>query len=436
MTSSQTPDLFDLKVQNDLEKESPLANRMRPTNLDEFVGQEHLIGKGRLLRKAIEADRINSLIFSGPPGTGKTTLASIIANSTKSHFDKLNAVTSNVAEIRKVIEDAKNRRKFYNQKTILFVDEIHRFNKSQQDALLPDVEAGRIVLIGATTENPYFSIISALVSRSQVFEFKALETKDLEILLDRALTLKKGLGDFKIQLDANAREHLINMAGGDARVMLNGLELVVLTSPQNKDGKISVTVDLISDSIQKKPVIYTEDTHYDVISAFIKSLRGSDPDAAIYWLAKMIYAGEDPLFIARRLVILASEDIGNADPQALPVATAALTAVQNIGMPEGRIILAQAVTYLASAPKSNASYLAINKALEEIKAGVDLKVPKYLKQTPVYSPGEAKQQYQYPHDFPGHYVKQKYLTEEKTYYEPSEEGREKDIKDRLNKLPK
>lgn len=436
MTSSQTPDLFDLKVQNDLEKESPLANRMRPTNLDEFVGQEHLIGKGRLLRKAIEADRINSLIFSGPPGTGKTTLASIIANSTKSHFDKLNAVTSNVAEIRKVIEDAKNRRKFYNQKTILFVDEIHRFNKSQQDALLPDVEAGRIVLIGATTENPYFSIISALVSRSQVFEFKALETKDLEILLDRALTLKKGLGDFKIQLDANAREHLINMAGGDARVMLNGLELVVLTSPQNKDGKISVTVDLISDSIQKKPVIYTEDTHYDVISAFIKSLRGSDPDAAIYWLAKMIYAGEDPLFIARRLVILASEDIGNADPQALPVATAALTAVQNIGMPEGRIILAQAVTYLASAPKSNASYLAINKALEEIKAGVDLKVPKYLKQTPVYSPGEAKQQYQYPHDFPGHYVKQKYLTEEKTYYEPSEEGREKEIKDRLNKLPK
>ncbi len=436
MTSSPTPDLFDLKVQNDLEKESPLANRMRPTNLDEFVGQEHLIGKGRLLRKAIEADRINSLIFSGPPGTGKTTLASIIANSTKSHFDKLNAVTSNVAEIRKVIEDAKNRRKFYNQKTILFVDEIHRFNKSQQDALLPDVEAGRIVLIGATTENPYFSIISALVSRSQVFEFKALETKDLEILLDRALTLKKGLGDFKIQLDANAREHLINMAGGDARVMLNGLELVVLTSPQNKDGKISVTVDLISDSIQKKPVIYTEDTHYDVISAFIKSLRGSDPDAAIYWLAKMIYAGEDPLFIARRLVILASEDIGNADPQALPVATAALTAVQNIGMPEGRIILAQAVTYLASAPKSNASYLAINKALEEIKAGVDLKVPKYLKQTPVYSPGEAKQQYQYPHDFPGHYVKQKYLTEEKTYYEPSEEGREKEIKDRLNKLPK
>ena len=436
MTSSQTPDLFDLKVQNDLEKESPLANRMRPTNLDEFVGQEHLIGKGRLLRKAIEADRINSLIFSGPPGTGKTTLASIIANSTKSHFDKLNAVTSNVAEIRKVIEDAKNRRKFYNQKTILFVDEIHRFNKSQQDALLPDVEAGRIVLIGATTENPYFSIISALVSRSQVFEFKALENKDLEILLDRALTLKKGLGDFKIQLDQAAREHLINMAGGDARVMLNGLELVVLTSPQNKDGKISVTVDLISDSIQKKPVIYTEDTHYDVISAFIKSLRGSDPDAAIYWLAKMIYAGEDPLFIARRLVILASEDIGNADPQALPVATAALTAVQNIGMPEGRIILAQAVTYLASAPKSNASYLAINKALEEIKAGVDLKVPKYLKQTPVYSPGEAKQQYQYPHDFPGHYVKQKYLTEEKTYYEPSEEGREKEIKDRLNKLPK
>lgn len=436
MTSSPTPDLFDLKVQNDLEKESPLANRMRPINLDEFVGQEHLIGKGRLLRKAIEADRINSLIFSGPPGTGKTTLASIIANSTKSHFDKLNAVTSNVAEIRKVIEDAKNRRKFYNQKTILFVDEIHRFNKSQQDALLPDVEAGRIVLIGATTENPYFSIISALVSRSQVFEFKALENKDLEILLDRALTLKKGLGDFKIQLDQAAREHLINMAGGDARVMLNGLELVVLTSPQNKDGKISVTVDLISDSIQKKPVIYTEDTHYDVISAFIKSLRGSDPDAAIYWLAKMIYAGEDPLFIARRLVILASEDIGNADPQALPVATAALTAVQNIGMPEGRIILAQAVTYLASAPKSNASYLAINKALEEIKAGVDLKVPKYLKQTPVYSPGEAKQQYQYPHDFPGHYVKQKYLTEEKTYYEPSEEGREKDIKDRLNKLPK
>jgi putative ATPase len=436
MASSQTPDLFDLKVQNDLEKESPLANRMRPTNLDEFVGQEHLIGKGRLLRKAIEADRINSLIFSGPPGTGKTTLASIIANSTKSHFDKLNAVTSNVAEIRKVIEDAKNRRKFYTQKTILFVDEIHRFNKSQQDALLPDVEAGRIVLIGATTENPYFSIISALVSRSQVFEFKALEIKDLEILLDRALTLKKGLGDFKIQLDQAAREHLINMAGGDARVMLNGLELVVLTSPQNKDGKISVTVDLISDSIQKKPVIYTEDTHYDVISAFIKSLRGSDPDAAIYWLAKMIYAGEDPLFIARRLVILASEDIGNADPHALPLATSALTAIQNIGMPEGRIILAQAVTYLASAPKSNSSYKAINKALEEIKAGVDLKVPKYLKQTPIYSPDEKKETYQYPHDFPGHYVKQKYLTEYKKYYEPGEEGREKDIKDRLNKLAK
>jgi putative ATPase len=341
-----------------------------------------------------------------------------------------------VAEIRKVIEDAKNRRKFYNQKTILFVDEIHRFNKSQQDALLPDVEAGRIVLIGATTENPYFSIISALVSRSQVFEFKALETKDLEILLDRALTLKKGLGDFKIQLDQAAREHLIGMAGGDARVMLNGLELVVLTSPQNKDGKISITVDLISDSIQKKPVIYTEDTHYDVISAFIKSIRGSDPDAAIYWLAKMIYAGEDPLFIARRLVILASEDIGNADPHALPLATAALTAVQNIGMPEGRIILAQAVTYLASAPKSNSSYKAINKALEEIKAGVDLKVPKYLKQTPIYSPGETKETYQYPHDFPGHYVKQKYLTEEKTYYEPGDEGREKDIKDRLNKLAK
>ncbi|GBR77261.1 putative AAA family ATPase, partial [Candidatus Termititenax persephonae] len=346
----------------------PLAKRLAPQDFAEFVGQEHIVGEGRLLRRAIEVDRLNSLIFAGPPGTGKTALANLIARKTQADFVQLNAVNSKVAELREVIEKAKETLAFQKRRTILFLDEIHRFNKTQQDALLPDVESGVIILIGATTENPYFSVNPALISRSQVFEFKALTAAESRQIIANCLQKYPSL-----VMDKDAQEHLIAMAGGDARKILNAIDLAALTTPE-QDKQIHLTLGIIEESIQKKQVVYDESAHYDIISAFIKSMRGSDPDAALYWLAKMIYAGEDPRFIARRIVICASEDVGNADPLALLVANAALTTVAEIGYPEARLTLAQAAVYVATAPKSNAAYSAINQALADVESGVDFAV--------------------------------------------------------------
>ncbi len=370
-------DLFTLNAENILKKQSPLAERMRPRTLEEFVGQEHIIGKGRLLYRAIQADKLTSLILHGPPGTGKTTLARIIANTTKLYFEQINAVTSGIKDIREVIENSKERLGFHNKRTILFIDEIHRFNKSQQDALLPYVENGTIILIGATTENPYFEVNKALLSRSMVFKLEPLTKEQIKVILLRALKDKeRGLGNLNIEIKKDALEHIINMANGDSRIALNALELAVLTTSASEDGIIHITLDIVEDCIQKRAVKYDKngDEHYDTISAFIKSMRGSDPDAALYWLAKMLHAGEDPKFIARRIIICASEDVGNADPNALTVAVAAFKALDFIGMPEGKIPLAQAVTYIAAAPKSNASYLGIKKALADVEL-IDGQVP-------------------------------------------------------------
>ena len=363
-------DLFEYNIEQNMKKNAPLAARMRPESLEEFVGQEHIIGKGKLLYRAIKADQLNSVIFYGPPGTGKTTLAKIIAKTTKRVFVQLNATTSGIKEIKDVVSEAKTRNGMTGGKTILFIDEIHRFNKTQQDALLPHVEDGTIVLIGATTENPYFEVNKALVSRSIIFELKQLESKDIEKLIKRAVTdSEKGYGYFDIDLKEDALKFLADMANGDARAALNAVELAVLTTDKNKDGKIVISMDVAQECIQKRALNYEKDgdNHYDTISAFIKSMRGSDPDAALYYLAKMIYAGEDPKFIARRIVICASEDVGNADPHALQVAVSAAEAVNFIGMPESRIILAQAVTYISCAPKSNASYMGIDKALSDVR---------------------------------------------------------------------
>ncbi|MBU0580303.1 MAG: replication-associated recombination protein A, partial [Candidatus Margulisbacteria bacterium] len=332
--------LFQAAVEKTRFSEMPLAKRMIPRTLDEFVGQKHIIGPGKLLRRAIEADRVQSIIFGGNPGTGKTALANVIANQTKSEFVKLNAVHSKVADIREVVAKAKENRELYGKKTILFIDEIHRFSKTQQDALLPDVEDGTVTLIGATTENPYFSVISSLISRSQIFEFKPLAKQELFEIIDRALQAEQGLKKYKVNISQEAKEHLIKAAAGDARKVLNGLEIAVCTTKPNAQGVVDVTVEIAEESVQKKYVVYGEDDHYDIISAFIKSMRGTDPDAVLYWLGKMIYAGEDPRFIARRIVICAAEDVGNADPQALVVANSAMQAVAEIGMPEARIILA------------------------------------------------------------------------------------------------
>ncbi|MFH0762329.1 MAG: replication-associated recombination protein A [Candidatus Omnitrophota bacterium] len=412
---------------------------MRPLTLAEFAGQEHLLGPGKLLRRAIEADRISSLILYGPPGTGKTSLAWCIANLTKSYYLSINATTSNVEELRRVINTAKVQSSSNNRKTILFIDEIHRFNKAQQDVLLPDVEAGNPVLIGATVHNPYFSIASPLLSRSLVCELKTLSMADILRILNSALKDKaRGLGNFKAKIDKRALEHLAKTCEGDARRALNALELGMLTTPASKEGVINFDLAAAVESIQKKAVLYDrdEDAHYDTASAFIKSMRGSDPDSALYWMAKMLYAGEDPRFIARRICILAAEDVGNADPLALVLANAALQISEFVGMPEARIPLAQAVIYVSCAPKSNAGYLAIDKACQDVENKRIQEVPDHLKDASYQGAknlGRGKG-YKYAHDYPGHYVEQKYTRIAVRYYEPTEIGFEAKIKQRMQKL--
>ena len=409
---------------------APLAERMRPQNLAEYSGQEHILGPGKLLRRAIEADRIASILLFGPPGTGKTTLAQIIANATKCRFESLSGVESSVADLRRAVASSNNRLANTGQKTILFVDEIHRWNKAQQDVLLPDVERGTVRLIGATTENPFFYVNSALVSRSQVFELEPLTTASIESVLRRALSDKeRGLGNHRVVATDDALKHLATVADGDARKALNALEIGVLTTVPDAEGVVQFTRAAAEESIQKKAVVYdaTGDQHYDTISAFIKSVRGSDPDAALYWLAKMLYAGEDIRFIARRLVILASEDIGMADQMGLPIAVAAQQAVQFIGMPEARITLAHAAVYLATAPKSNRAYAGIDAAMAEVKSGVTLAVPRHLRST-----GKGRADYQYSHSGEGAYIPQAYLPEGRRYYDPTENGYEKRVKERLD----
>ena len=416
----------------------PLAARMRPRTLEEFVGQAHLVGPGKLLRRAIEADRVTSLILYGPPGCGKTALAHVIAARTKAAVESLNATSAGVAELREAIARAKERQRLNAARTILFIDEIHRFNKPQQDVLMPAVESGNPILIGATTFNPFFAILPALVSRSLVCELKPLRKEEVLTILTRALAEgERGLGALPLAPDEEALAHLAEVSDGDARRALNALELAALTTPPT-GGMVRLTVAAVEESIQKKAVVYDkqEDAHYDTISAFIKSMRGSDPDAALYWLAKMLYAGEDPRFIARRIVICAAEDVGNADPQALVVATAAMQASEFVGLPECRIPLAQAAVYLACAPKSNACYLGIEQAMKDVEAGRTLEVPTHLQDAHYAG---AKQLgrgvgYKYAHNAPKHYVKQDYLPEKRTYYRPTDLGFEKTIKHWLESL--
>lgn len=414
----------------------PLAARMRPRTIDEVVGQEHILGVGKLLRRVIEADRITNIILYGPPGCGKTSLAEVIAKSTKRNFVRASGVVSNVAEIRKICDRARNE--LGGMGTILFVDEIHRFNKSQQDVLLPYVEDGTVVLIGATTHNPNFFINTPLTSRSLVFELKALAKDDIEKLLERALNDKeRGFGSFKVQLADDAKSFLAEISEGDARHALTALEIAVKSTPEDEKGVIALSLGVIQECVQRKTVRYDkkEDGHYDTISAFIKSIRGSDPDAAIYWLGKMLVAGEDPRFVARRLVISASEDIGNADPRGISVAVAAMQACEFVGMPECAINLAQATTYLASAPKSNASCMAISEAMADVESGRVQPVPEHLKNKHVRAIGSNEvTEYKYPHNFADHYVKQAYLTVAKNYYRPTDQGYELTISNRLKTL--
>ena len=436
-------DLFDYMKETTLEKESPLASRMRPATLDEVVGQEHIIGKDKLLYRAIKADKLGSVIFYGPPGTGKTTLARVIANTTSAEFTQLNATTAGKKDMEDVVKAAKDRLGMFGKRTILFVDEIHRFNKGQQDYLLPFVEDGTLVLIGATTENPYFEVNGALISRSIIFELKPLEKEDIKKLLLRAVTdTKKGLGSYQAVLEEEALEFLADISGGDARAALNALELGVLTTARGGDGKIHIDLETASECIQKRVVRYdkTGDQHYDTISAFIKSMRGSDPDAAIYYLAKMLYAGEDIRFISRRIMICAAEDVGMADPQALVVASAAAQAVERIGMPEAQIILAEAVAYVACAPKSNASYMALNEAMESVRQKKTT-VPPHLQDA--HYKGAAKLGhglgYKYAHDYPNHYVDQQYLPAElegERFYHPTENGYERQVREYFQKIGK
>ena len=418
----------------------PLASRMRPHTLAEIAGQQHILAPGKLLRRAIESDRFTSLIFYGPPGTGKTTLAHVIARSTGSRFEALNGVESNVAEIRAKIDQARTWRDLRGETTILFIDEIHRFNKSQQDVLLPHIERGTVRFIGATTHNPYFYVNSPLVSRSQVFQLEAVSLEDIISVLDRAIAdSEQGLGGRNIEAAPEALRHLSEKSDGDVRKALTALELAALTTPPDDDGIVRVTLEVAEESIQKKAIVYDADgdAHYDTASAFIKSIRGSDPDAALYWLAKMLHAGEDPRFIARRLVISASEDIGLADSGALRVAVDAHHAVEFIGMPEGRIILAHATVYLATAPKSNRAYAALGKAMADIEQGRTLAVPPHLRTKTrkklAAASGETEEamRYLYSHDYDGAYIPQAYLPEGRTYYEPSDEGLEKRIRERL-----
>lgn len=435
-------DLFDYMRQENGKKESPLASRMRPTTLDEVVGQQHIIGKDKLLYRAIMADKISSIIFYGPPGTGKTTLAKVIAHTTSAEFTSINATAAGKKDMEQVVENAKNMRGMYGKKTILFIDEIHRFNKGQQDYLLPFVEDGTIILVGATTENPYFEVNGALLSRSIIFELKPLSQDDIKKLLLRALQdQEKGLGSYGATIDDDALDFLSDMANGDARSALTAIELGVLTTEPSTDGKIHITLSVASECIQRRVVKYDKsgDNHYDTISAFIKSMRGSDPDAAIYYLARMLYAGEDVKFIARRIMICASEDVGNADPQALQVAVAAAQAVERIGMPESQIILAQAVNYVACAPKSNASYLSIGAAMQMVANGQTPPIPTHLQDSHYKSAGKLGHGlgYQYAHDFKNHYVQQQYLPDVLVgtqFYEPTEMGYEKKIREHLERI--
>jgi putative ATPase len=434
-TSSATLSLFSTPSGTQTDN-SPLALRMSPRTLDEWAGQDHLLGEGKLLRRAVEVDRLSSAIFFGPPGCGKSALARLIAKKTQSTVEEMNAVTAGVADVRAVIDRAKDRRSMGQMKTLLILDEIHRFNRSQQDALLPDVERGLFTLIGLTTENPFFYVNSALTSRAQVFEFKPLSEAALDKVLLNALEDKeRGLGKKTILMDADAKSHIISQANGDARRLLNALELAALTTAPDAEGRIHVTLSIAEECVQKRSLVYDKggDQHYDIASAFIKSLRGGDPDAALYWMARMLKSGEDPRFVARRLIISASEDVGNADPRALLMAHAALAAVEFVGMPEGRIPLAQAATYIASAPKSNASYLAMDKAMSEVDSGKPREVPNHLKDANQdrerLGHGEG---YLYPHDFPGHHVSQTYWPDPVPLYEPTDLGYETEIRKRLN----
>jgi putative ATPase len=437
-TASVGGSLWRDKPAPDNFRNQPLAARMRPRTLDEFAGQTHILAPGQLLRRAIEADRIQSLIFYGPPGTGKTSLAQIIARQTKSKFERLSGVESNVADMRRVLSGATNRLENKGQSTILFIDEIHRFNKAQQDVLLPDVESGVVKLIGATTHNPFFFVNSPLVSRSQIFELRPLGEEELFSLLQRALAdEERGLGFMKISADENALRHLAKISDGDARKALNSLEIAALTTAPGKNGVVQITLEVAEQSIQQKAVVYDGDgdAHYDTISAFIKSMRGSDPDAALYWLAKMIHAGEDPRFIARRIVICAAEDVGLADPMALVLANACLSASEFVGWPEARIPLAEATIYIATANKSNSAYLAIDAALADVKSGRTIAVPEHLRDASYKSAKKLGHGvgYQYAHDGKEHFVAQDYLGVDKIFYEPTEQGVEKKIKERVEK---
>ena len=435
-------DLFEYMREQNQKTEAPLASRLRPSTLDEVAGQQHIIGKGRLLYRAIKADKLSSIIFYGPPGTGKTTLARVIAQTTSAEFVQINATSAGKKDMEAVVGQAKEQRGMYGKKTILFVDEIHRFNKAQQDYLLPFVEDGTVILIGATTENPYFEVNGALLSRSVIFELKPLTKDEIRILLLRAVSdRERGLGAYEAVLDEDALEFLADVSNGDARAALNALELGVLTTERGADGKIHITSAVAAECIRKRVVKYDKsgDNHYDTVSAFIKSMRGSDPDAAVYYLARMLYAGEDIRFISRRILICAAEDVGNADPMALTVAASAAQAVERIGMPEAQIILAQAVTYVASAPKSNAAVRAIGDAMEAVKGTVTEPVPVHLKDA--HYGGAAKlghgAGYKYAHDYPGHYVKQQYLPDalkDARFYRPTENGYEKQIGESRRRL--
>ncbi len=432
-------DMFERQFEERLSRGAPLATRMRPTAFHDFVGQEHLVGKGRVLRKAIEAGQIPSFILWGPPGSGKTTLAYIIASTTDSHFSPISAVNAGVNDLRRIVEEAKERRKVSNQRTILFIDEIHRFNKAQQDAILPFVEDGTVTLIGATTENPSFEVISPLLSRSQVLTLHPLNESELRIIILRALKdMLEGLGSLNVELDDDALNHLIAMSNSDARVALNALELAALTTPPDAEGKRYISLPTIEDAIQHPALRYDKagEEHYDLISALHKSMRGSDPDAALYWLARMVEAGEDPLYIARRLVRFASEDVGMADPQALVVAMAAQQAVHFIGMPEGNLALAEAAVYLATSPKSNSLYRAYSQIQEEIKQGSGEPTPLDLHNpvTPLMKDMGYGKDYKYAHDYPGHFVPQQYLPDSlkgKRFYTPSDQGYETEVSARL-----